>query len=321
MENQFETLKKSILFNLSLSSKELFHSNLLSFLFNYNNSLFCQIIGIENFSFEVRREYKNIDIEIIGDSKKYLIENKVKDIIDDEQIDKIENCFKNNEYNEFYLFSLLGNNLEMLKEKHPLWKEIRYEKIIDVLKKQSYDDAYLGFLINDYCNFMTIIISLLKNEYLNCNKYILHYKNTTVQKFKEIRLHDLFFKYGMSHFISYFRRNNGGNDIQASYMINRAKPTMTFFKQLNGIEYGIETEDTDYRRYIIGNNQAKAFFEKRGWFDKNWRSANGKEYLKYDNTKNSTFWYQNNFRNRNIENISYKELLDFIKNDINSINS
>lgn len=319
MDTRFFDLNNSVMFNLSLSSKELFHSNFLSYLFNYDNSLFCKIIGSDFFEFKVKRERKNIDIEIAGNYTKYIIENKIKDIIDNVQIEKIENCRKENDYDRVYLFSLLGNNLEMLGKKHPLWEEIGYEKIIAVLKEHKFNDIYLELLKNDYCNFLAILISLLKEEFENCNKYILHRKNNSVQKFEAIRLHDLYFKYGMSHFANYFIKNNDKKDIQINLSMNRANATMTFSKQFNGVEYGIETEDTDYRRYIIGDIKSRSFFETIGWFDKNWKSASGKEYLKYDHVKNSTFWYQNNFKNRIIENITYNELLNFIRKDIYSV--
>jgi hypothetical protein len=320
MDNRFEILNNSVMFNLSLSSKELFHSNFLAFLFKCENTLFCKVINVDNFRFDVQREHKNIDIEIIGNNKKYIIENKVKDIIDEAQIEKIENDYKNGDYNGIYLFSLLGNNLEMLEHKHILWKEISYERIVEILKNHSFNDSYLESIKNDYCNFMTTMISLLKEQYLNCDTYIIYWKNEMVQRFSEIRIHDLFIKYGMSHFVNYFRKNNHDNEIRIRYGVNRAKATMTFSKQFSGVEYGIQTEDLDYRRYIIGNIKSRELFEEKGWFNKDWISASGKKYLKYDTkTSGITFWYQNKFSNRIIENISYDKLVNYIKSDINII--
>jgi hypothetical protein len=320
MDNRFEILKNSVMFNLSLSSKELFHSNFLAFLFKCKNNLFCKMINVDNFCFDVQREHKNIDIEITGNNRKYIIENKVKDIIGEKQIKKIENDYKNGNYNGIYLFSLLGNNLETLEHKHPLWKEISYEKIVEILKNHSFNDSYLESVKNDYCNFMMTMISLLKEQYLNCNTYIIHRKNKMFQQFEEIRLHDLFMKYGMSHFINYFRKNNRENEIKIGYSVNRARATMGFSKQFSDVEYGIQTEDLEYRRYIIGNEKSRELFEEKGWFNKDWISASGKKYLKYKTkTSGITFWYQNNFSNRIIENISYDGLANYIKSDINII--
>jgi len=322
MDTRFEKLKSSIMFNLSLSSKELFHSNFLSYLFNYDNNLFCKIVGIDYFKFNAIREYKNIDIEIKGANVKYIIENKIKDVIDINQIEKIEKSRKNGNYKKVYLFSLLGNNLEMLGIEYPLWQEIGYYNIISKLKTYNFNDTYLKLLKNDYCDYMEIMISLLEDEFKYCNKYSLHLKNNIIKNYKSIRLHDLYLKYGMSHFINYFNKNNVNSDVRARFMINRSKATMIFYKQVNGIEFGIETEDIDYRRYIISDEETRTLFESKGWFNKEWKSATGKNYLKYKSEEyndNKTFWYQNNYIDRTIMNISYDELLTFIINDFNSI--
>ena len=321
MDNRFYHLENSVMFNLSLSSKELFHSNLLAYLFKKDNTLFCKIIGVAPFQFEIKKEYKNIDIEIVGKNKKYLIENKVKDIIGNEQLEKIENSCKKGEYEKLYLFSLLGNNLETIGINNELWCEIGYEKIVDILNKHNFNDSYINALKIDYCNFVLILISLIKEQYINCNNYILYYKNDIVKNFKKVKLHDVFMKYGMSHFLNYFK-STVKNDIKYKSSINRGKGTMQFFQKINDIEYGIETEDLDYRRYIIGDIKSRDYFENIGWFDKNWKSASGKNYLKYESEKygkDKIFWYQNGFKNRNMENINYNDLVDYIKNDINIV--
>ncbi|MDR3302777.1 MAG: PD-(D/E)XK nuclease family protein [Spirochaetaceae bacterium] len=320
-EDRFIALKNSVMFNLSLSSKELFHSNFLAYLFKYDNSLFCKIIGVEPFPFNVEREHKNIDIEIIGKNKKYLIENKVKDIIECEQIEKIETNCKYDGYEVFYLFSLLGNNLELIEKKDKLWKEIGYEEIINKLIKHDFHDDYLNKIKNDYCDFTANMIYLIKEQYHECGKYIIHSENTIIAKFREIKLHDLFMKYGMSHFVGFFKKKCT-NSIKIQLNINHAKATMTFSKILNGIEYGIETEDADYRRFIIANNlEARKYFENIGWFDKAWKSSSGKNYLQYGGKKynGATFWYQNGFPDRKIKDISYDDLTKFIIHDINSV--
>jgi hypothetical protein len=335
MDNQIAKLNNSVMFNLSLSSKELFHSNFLAFLFSRDNTLFCEILGVDAFEFDVKREHKNIDIEIIGKQKKYLIENKVKDIIENDQIEKIEKSCKKGEYEQFVLFSLLGNNLEMTGQEHPLWKEIGYEKIIEILRKRNFQDQYITSIKDDYCDFMSAMISLLKAQYANCDKYTLFRKgNAVFQQFEEIRLHDLLIKYGMSHFLNFFRKTNSDKDLQSGCMINHAKATMYFYKKFEGIIYGIEIEDLDYRRFIVATEQYLEIFESLKWFDKNWQSKTGKKYLSYSYDKGNSkfwypngfkdtgdlrFWYQNGFQDRNIKEIGYNGLYTFITNDIKII--
>jgi hypothetical protein len=316
MDKRFDDLRKSVVFNLSLAAKELFHSNFLGYLFENDNSLFCKIAELKNFDFDVKREHNNIDIEIIGKEKKYLIENKVKDIINDNQREKIEKKFKNRGYEKFYLFSLLGNNFE---KEYPLWIEIGYEEIIRKLKTHNFSNPLIKSIKKDYCDFMSNMISLLKEKFLECDKYILFHKNETVNQFKEIRLHDLFLKYGMSHFIANFRKNNKDNEIKIDNSIQKSHSVMSFYKVKNGIKYGVQLEDSDYSRFIVAAEESKSYFEEIGWFDKKWESKNRKKYLSYGNKQNpkEKFWYQSG--KRVIENISYDELTKFIKNDLDSI--
>jgi hypothetical protein len=117
-------------------------------------------------------------------------------------------------------------------------------------------------------------------------------------------------------------------------MINHAKATMYFYKKFEGIIYGIEIEDLDYRRFIVATEQYLENFESLKWFDGNWKSPKGKKYLSYSYDKGNSkfwypdgfegkgelkFWYQNGFQDRNIKGISYHRLYAFITNDITEI--
>ena len=76
-ENAINYLKTSPMFNLSLSSNELFHSNFLYWIWKTNKDCFKKVIncliGEENYwddnwdskTLEVRREYKNFDLSIV----------------------------------------------------------------------------------------------------------------------------------------------------------------------------------------------------------------------------------------------------------------
>ena len=89
-EDAIEYLKTSPMFNLSLSSKELFHSNFLYWLstIDKNKSIFkglvtslgADISGWNDNTWEVKREFKNLDVCVIDKEGKILlvVENKVK---------------------------------------------------------------------------------------------------------------------------------------------------------------------------------------------------------------------------------------------------
>jgi hypothetical protein len=325
MDKRFENLNNSIMFNLSLSSKELFHSNLLGYLFSRDNTLFGKIVKIKNLTTkEVNREHNHIDIEIIGDDgRKYLIENKVKSIIDDNQLDDIQT--KNTHYEKYYLFSLLGNNLETLEKKDTSWEEVGYEHIITVLKEHRFNDKTIESIKNDYCAFMFDMISLLREHYLKCDKYLLFKDNSEdnlLEQYKKVRLHDVFQKYGVSHFVNYFRKKYGDTGIKSihGYIKNGI---MTFSSKETGDgEYSIEIqiEDGQYRKTLVGaiesENELLRKFESLGWFDENWRSARKLPYKSYDHKDGKKRWYQ---VPEKINNISYDDLAEKIKTDFDDV--
>jgi len=322
MDKRFENLNNSIMFNLSLSSKELFHSNLLGYLFSRDNTLFSKIVRIKNLTTkEVKREHNNIDIEIIcNDDRKYLIENKVKDIIDCDQLDKIQT--KNKNYEKYYLFSLLGNNLKNLDKKYPLWEEVGYEHIITVLKKHRFNDETVDLIKNDYCAFMSDMISLLQEHYSKCDKYLLSDDNL-LKQYEKIRLHDVFQKYGVSHFVNYFRNKYRDKEIKATHDYIK-NGIMTFSpKETNNGEYKIEIqiENGEYRKTIVGPIKSKkellGKFEAIGWFDKDWRSTKRKlPYRSYDHKDGTKRWYQIPI---NVNKMSYDDLAEKIKTDLDEV--
>lgn len=92
-------LKDSPLFNLSLSSKELFHSNFLYWIWKISPSAFQQVMNSFGANtnqwppnYEVRREYENFDLCVLDAENNILLvlENKVKSIPYKKQLDEYE---------------------------------------------------------------------------------------------------------------------------------------------------------------------------------------------------------------------------------------
>jgi hypothetical protein len=309
-------LNDSLLFNISLSSKELFHSNFLAFIFEKIPNLFGKIIGKENLVIKrIKREYRNIDIFIIcNNDETYIIENKIKDVAKDEQLAEIYS--KSPDCSGYYLFSLLGNNINNKKNNN--WKEIGYKYIINTLRKMKTDSDYINNVLNDYCNFMQLIITTFDKIFSRNKTYLFYYKgNDIIKPLIDIRMHDLFMKYGMSQFVNYFNEKyNKNNKIIVSYAIFRAQPTMTFAKIYKGYNVRVEIGDIFYKKGIICKKESELFyFEKKGWLNKDYRSSTGRKYLQYDLHEKGVFYYQ--ILNRNIENIKYDMLSKYIIKDLN----
>ena len=124
-----EALKKSPMFQLSLSSKELFHSNFLYWIWNISPALFKDIINEllgHNSSktwpdkYSVKREYNNYDLCVVDsiDTVKLVIENKVKSIPNLKQLKAYKN-YEDGKKNNDVEYLLLSLTDEMLKMPEP----------------------------------------------------------------------------------------------------------------------------------------------------------------------------------------------------------
>jgi len=318
----FYSLKNSILFNISLQSKELFHSNFLGYLFEKYPDIFFSVIGEEQIKItEIKRESNNTDILIFGE-KNYVIENKIKDIAKMGQLKKISDKIlqKKKSIENFYLFSLLGDNVK--DKENSVWKEIGYTEIVSVLEEYNYNDEYLSLIVKDYCCFVKILISSLENIFSDCTKYIFYaYDNERYDNFKEIRMHDLFLKHGMSLYLQYFNDNfNKDNSIITNYGINHARPSMDFRIEKDDLDVLIQVEDLEYRYAVECREDQLAYFENIGWFDPEWRSPKGLKYRTYKrkdtNTSGKMFYYQFEILNKDED---FDKLSKKIIKDINTM--
>ena len=187
-------LKKSPMFNLSLSSKELFHSNMLAWIAEDEETkdLFVEILklfGVEeakaqDFAENIRkdeymvlREYKNFDLCICekvtasNTVKGYkegqillVLENKFKSIPYKAQLEKYQQkayeLNKSEENLHFVLLSLTQNAYEFDFNTNPFkvencdWHYVSYEKYAELLLKDSSVKDFKAQVIKDYANYI-----------------------------------------------------------------------------------------------------------------------------------------------------------------------
>jgi hypothetical protein len=218
-----DSLKNNFLFQVSLGSKELFHSNLIAWLLEQKNingeyealKIFLEIIDFkippntlkEENEVSISREEKNIDLIIKwkenGKLKYVFIENKMKSIPSEKQlIDynlKIEK-YEKNEWNSNYKFLLTP--LESAIGKDLNWKNITYEKeILNFLNKLidlNFVNQDIKLILERYIEFVSNIVDLFY-EYLGHsydafrNKHY-NYYTPVLNSLREIRLHDFILK-------------------------------------------------------------------------------------------------------------------------------
>lgn len=191
-----EYLKTSPMFNLSLSSKELFHSNFLYWLYiaKDNKEAFCSLLNVIGITTDnwgndwvVKREYLNFDLCVIGsnDKKEILlavIENKVKSIPTAEQLakynEKIKNKFESDDKIPKILLSLTESDVEV-----DGWSYVSYKRICEKLLESSFLSAFDDYekrLITDYAKFVQSLI-ILTEEWKSdaedeSNIFLLDYK-------------------------------------------------------------------------------------------------------------------------------------------------
>ncbi|MDD3840907.1 MAG: PD-(D/E)XK nuclease family protein [Clostridia bacterium] len=210
-------LKKSPLFNMSLSSKELFHSNFLAWLCDIcpesMSIFFCQNLDIPYANIKnIKREKSNIDISFELGNVLIIIENKVKSISYIEQLRKYEQYSSQKlgsdlKEKKYILLTLKTSELD--KDQLKPWIPIQYLDLVGymetLLEENRIKNNYHALIINDYCQFIRILdheivdkmyIDEVHGNYINLAN--LYDKNTQendfLLKLNDIKMHDFFQK-------------------------------------------------------------------------------------------------------------------------------
>ena len=166
-------LNNSPMYNLSLSSKELFHSNLLAWLGN-NKDTKAFFAGIINEltkirleldgNWEIEREYNNFDL-CVKEGDKYLlvIENKVKSIPRKNQLDEYVGKKVVDDDTRFLLLTLVDNfpckdNVDIDKGKGGRWIIKTYDDLASAMHqamtKNPFKEPYYTSILDDYIGFI-----------------------------------------------------------------------------------------------------------------------------------------------------------------------
>ena len=164
------------MYNMSLSSKELFHSNLLAWLGNtletkaFFVDIVNKLVGIKlelNDSWKVEREDKNFDL-CIKKGKEYIlvIENKVKSIPRKAQLDEYVGKIKkigSSTATEFMLLTLANifpHKIDIETEK--IWRIKTYKDLADAMDLNLLNQEYHKQLIKDYKGFIDNLNDLVE---------------------------------------------------------------------------------------------------------------------------------------------------------------
>lgn len=286
---KLKELEKLPIFHMSLSSKELFHSNFLGWILEnyqeemvifFESELRCKFTTREIKN--IQREKKNIDLSFtIGDTL-FLIENKVKSIAYKEQLDKYSQLDKKIFTNDdvvkikYILLSLqepefINTNKEYQSPNGYIWRYIGYTNLVAGLRKiANFENEYHRHLIEDYIQFIKILNENIMQQVPQANVLNMYQKGTPdyefLQKLTEIRMHDFFQKAVFENF---------ANDICKELIKQRGtykelkeiKSGMTrgtgliniFFEYDSDVSMGIQIQGGQYRKFINGTSEEDIF--------------------------------------------------------------
>lgn len=212
METIVENLKGNPIFNMSLASKELFHSNFLEFLWNVNHTAFIEMFNsflpedkhLKNREdYYLKREKDNFDICLYHDNQHYdlIIENKVKSIPYKEQLQSYEERAKNSSGCLFILLTLSDD----FPDKNDVgnWHIVEYSRLCQAII-ECYQNCgeRLNRYITDYCDFIEQLVALkeiiIPKDFRNSKVPL--FKECDINTLKSIRMHDLYIKLRSSIF-------------------------------------------------------------------------------------------------------------------------
>lgn len=189
-------LKESPMFNVSLASKELFHSNFIDWVITIKpesmSILFSNLLKNKIKIINCNREKNNFDLYIdCEDNKQIIIENKFKSIIGEDQLIRYNEKLKDkNSLN--VLLSLNLTNYEKDLSKKYNWIAISYSELSSELKKIIFKNKYHQLIVKDYCEFIDEISKYFLNRDFSGHKIKEMYKE--YELLSEIKLHDVYQK-------------------------------------------------------------------------------------------------------------------------------
>lgn len=216
-------LQKSMVYCMSLGSKELFHSNLWAYLIENDHQfikVFIPTFNFDNYIDEeitVYREKSHRDIAIFlkrkdGLNEHIVIENKIKSLPSAKQLEEYTTLLDGYTFYQGILTGIGNNILDFSKNEklNGKWTYINYEEIsesIRILANNSQSENIVKniHLINEYCDVLEAINCCL-NYYLTNSSGRLDYG---CKELYNLRIADVYKKLKGSDFLSFVRKEQG----------------------------------------------------------------------------------------------------------------
>lgn len=282
---RFKTLP---MFYLSQASKELFHSSFIHWLstipqglgllrevFN-TNELYS--VGREKSSGKINVSGRNYipKADLVGYNNKqeiiFVIENKVKDIPNEQQILNLKKAF--GEKISYYILSFIEPAYNYDKKEF-----IQYKQLIPTFEKHLKNfsnDKYQEGLLKDYINFIKELQNIIDSYKLTGDYDFSKSSNESLRKkLNDVKLWENFQRVSGQSFCNEItdslRRINGLEEVCSSSGINHQKATINFYLKWKNFDIGVQIEDNQFRRFIYGNVTGNGVLKMKGellWFTK-----------------------------------------------------
>ena len=229
MENQMsiekilDFLGTSIIYQMSLNSHELFHSNLWAWLIE-QDPIFAKLFFPDlDGSVKPKREEGNRDITVWKNKRTYVIENKFKSIPTEEQLIKYEKKFKKGNFNfvRGVLTGIKKPSFCIGEGKLSNWSFLSYDKIAEELKRLCEEsqelDLFTKTVVNEYADMISLLCKAINDE---LNAHTNHVPCFTAPSendpFSNVRLRDLVIKMHADAFCSSLRNSSEYKNLQAN---------------------------------------------------------------------------------------------------------
>lgn len=283
-----QQLKKSLIFNVSLSSKELFHSNLWAWLLeqdkNLANILFgFNLLDINNaiIKREVGSKNDKMDILIEDIEHRFIIENKIKSVPKFEQLIRYTNLVN---LNGIFVEGVLTGIKEPDFELPNNWRFVRYSVLAENLSRYIQQIDIFSNLINYVSllnEYVEVLISIDQhvNDRLEATEFQLDYNADSLV---EIKFDDVYKKFKASEFLKYIKQSQNlanleipnGLNFYTKLDFNHKNATITFEISNNNLDIsiGIQIEGNQYRYFIRTDydrdvNDTFEEYATLDWFD------------------------------------------------------
>lgn len=287
-----EEIKRSPMFYLFVSSRELFHTNFWYWLSTLNKAETVKLFTDTQFDADLffKREHRqclkidkvkkkaNIDLLICDDKNSQAlvaIENKIKDFAKEEQLTKIRDAFSDDKI-EFIVTTLFS--YADLESQFKNWKIKTYKEIAEAINASAFTtDSYYQNLIEDYKRFtanLALLAEEISKQYLN-DTY--NFAITQVRKGKdkafesiakdeprnlfelldEIKMWESYQKFRASHLLYHFSKTTTNTSYTTYHSLNNRKATIGFEYKIKGddkLKVGIQIEDQQFRKFVRCRN-------------------------------------------------------------------